>query len=146
MEGRHIWAAVYFTTWPRRLCTSCALCLHAFVLPPLTLNIAYSHATHSHHSRLAPPIFFLHALSIWLNNSSPLLLKRTQALQRERRERATPPITPFCNATTVGSPRLFSLPPRSYSYPFHGSLSSIPSPQHVHIIFYPRACPRCPQL
>lgn len=123
-----------------------------FVLCSLTHNIAYSHTAHSHQPRLAPPIFLLCSLWIWLNNSSWLLLKRTHTLQREERERTTISIKPSCNATAVVSPRPVSLSPTplpfpsfSHSYPF--TALSFPSPPiGTYISFYPQACPRCPQL
>lgn len=101
-----------------------------FVLPPQTPNIAYyySHAALSHRS---------HCPS--LNNSSRLSIKTTQTVQRDRRERTPPPISPIRSATTVGSPRHFCLSlcfsrPATIRTPFHSFLPSILSPKHIHIL------------
>ena len=120
-------------------------------LPSLSASLIRP-AVRSRHSHLAPPISFLYALSIFGLIIDPHPCWREHKnLRRKRQERTTPPITPLCNATTVGSPQGFFSLPRSLFYPlappsFTAPSLPSPSPQHAHIIFYPGACPWCPQL
>lgn len=63
-------------------------------------------------------------------------------------ERPTPPITPFCNAATVGSPRHFSLSPSVLSFrasahtPFMAPLSAVLLPSACTHDFLPPSMPK----
>lgn len=106
-------------------------------------------------SRLTTPVYNLHFLRILsrfklIMHFFPCHGRKKETIPATRDERPTPPITPFCNAATVGSPRRFSLSPSVLSFrasahtPFMAPLSAVLLPSACTHDFLPPSMPKMP--
>lgn len=147
MVDRHILAVVDFQNYTAFLLP---VLFFSHVLIQRTSSCHHQHVLVSAKSRLTTPVQNLLFLCV---------LSRFKLLMREKKrnnpcnegdERPTPPITPFCNAATVGSPRHFSLSPSVLSFrasahtPFMAPLSVVLLPSACTHDFLPPGMPKMP--